>query len=254
MPMLDLPGQRIEYRWFTPETGSGHHPVVLLHEGLGSISLWKTFPQDVADATGRAVLAYSRHGYGQSSPLTAPREPRFMHDEALVTLPLLREQLGIDDCVLFGHSDGASIALIHAGARRWPVSATIVMAPHVFVEEVGLRSIEKAREAFDTTDLRARLARHHADPAGAFRGWNDIWLDPRFRDWNIEAYLPAIEGPVLAIQGREDEYGSMEQLHRMVRAVEMIEVLKLDECGHSPHRDQPGKVLAAVRAFLAEQS
>lgn len=252
MPYIELAGGRIEVQWYHPATPCGRDPVILLHEGLGSVSLWKDFPDALAQASGRAVLAYSRHGYGQSSPLTAPRQPRFMHDEALVVLPSLREKLGIASCALLGHSDGASIALIHAGARRWPVSRTIVMAPHVFVEDMGLESISRARTAYATTDLKARLSRHHADPDSAFLGWCDIWLDARFRDWNIEEYLPGIEAPVLAIQGYGDEYGSMEQIHRLVRAVEMIEVLKLEDCGHSPHRDQREKVLKAVIAFLDE--
>lgn len=254
MPLIDLPRGIIEYQWYHPAARCARDPVILLHEGLGSVSLWKDFPASLAQASGRAVLAYSRYGNGQSAPLRAPRQPGYLHDEALEVLPLLRERLAITSCALLGHSDGASIALIHAGARRWPVSRAIVMAPHVFVEDLSLESIAQAREAYATTDMKARLSRHHADPDSAFWSWCNIWLDARFRDWNIEEFLPAIEAPVLAIQGYDDEYGSMEQIHRLVRTVEMIEVLKLEDCGHSPHRDQPEKVLGAVTAFLDEES
>lgn len=253
MPQIDVQGQSIEYRWCTPASPPAREPLIMLHEGLGSVSLWKDFPDQLCAATGRAVLAYSRQGYGQSAPLTAPRQPDYMHQAALRELPALRQRLGLASCVLLGHSDGASIALIHAGAGRWPVSSLVVMAPHVFVEDISLRSIAQARAAFAETDLRERLARHHADPDEAFRGWCDAWLDPRFRDWNIEEFLPRIACPVLAIQGHDDEYGTMEQIHRLVRGVDMIEVLKLPDCGHSPHRDQPEQVLASVAAFLAER-
>lgn len=250
MALIEVQGQAIEYRWCVAATGVRRDPVVMLHEGLGSVSLWKDFPEQLCAASGRAVLVYSRQGYGLSSPLNAPREPDYMHSAALQELPALRQRLGIASCALLGHSDGASIALIHAGAGRWPVSGLVVMAPHLFVEDLSTQSIAQAREAFAETDLRERLARHHADPEAAFRGWCDIWLDPRFRHWNIEEYLPRITCPVLAIQGYDDEYGSMEQIHRLVRALDLIEVLKLPECAHSPHRDQPERVLAAVTAFL----
>lgn len=253
VPHLRIEDIRIEYRWWDPAAQAYPVPIVLLHEGLGSVSLWKEFPQQLADTTGRRVLAYSRYGYGQSTPLRSKRDPRYMHDEALQTLPALRSQLGIDDCILFGHSDGASIGLIHAGARRWRVSALIVLAPHVFVEEEGVRSIAAARDAYFTSDLKERLAKRHADPDSAFWGWCDIWLDARFRDWNIEEYLAPIACPVLAIQGHDDEYGTMEQITRLVRAVDLIEVEKLHECGHSPHRDQPARVLERTQRFLSEQ-
>ncbi|MSQ60100.1 MAG: alpha/beta hydrolase [Betaproteobacteria bacterium] len=250
MAFATVQTRRIEYQWFRP--GRIEHPnsIVMLHEGLGSLSLWKKFPAQLAHATGRAVLAYSRHGYGSSSPLREKRQPRYMHDEALEALPALLKELKIENPVLFGHSDGASIAIIHAGARRWPVAALVLLAPHVFVEDVGVRSIEQVREAYLFGDLKNRLAKRHNDPDSAFWGWNDIWLDARFRDWNIEEYLPAIESPVLAVRGHDDEYGTMEQIHALVRAVERIEVKKLANCGHSPHRDQPEIVLAATAGFL----
>jgi pimeloyl-ACP methyl ester carboxylesterase len=252
MAFATLQDQRIEYQWFRPERAKHASSIVMLHEGLGSLSLWKEFPAQLAQATGRAVLAYSRYGYGKSSPLREKREPRYLHDEALQTLPALLKELKIENPVLFGHSDGASIALIHAGARHWPVAALVVLAPHVYVEEMGLRSIERVREGYLSGDLKSRLAKRHDDPDSAFWGWNDIWLDPRFGAWNIEEYLPNIECPVLAVQGHDDEYGTMEQIHRLVRAVELIGVKKLANCGHSPHRDQPEAVLAAVTQFLEE--
>ena len=251
MPFTELQQHRIEYQWYRSAATACPQPIIMLHEGLGSVSLWRDFPQQLAQTCERDVLAYSRYGYGESDPLREKREPAYMHDEALLALPELREKLGIENPILFGHSDGASIALIHAGAQRWPVAAAIVLAPHVFVEDVGLQMIAKSRESYSRTDLKDRLAKHHADPDSAFWGWNDIWLDPRFRTWNIEEYLPPIDCPVLAMQGFDDGYGTMAQIHRIVRAVELVEVRKIQACGHSPHRDQPEAVLEAVSAFLA---
>jgi pimeloyl-ACP methyl ester carboxylesterase len=226
-------------------------PLLLLHEGLGSVAMWRDFPSRLAAATGRRTIAYSRRGYGRSPPLTARRGPDYMHREALDELPALRTALGLADPVLIGHSDGASIALIHAWAGH-QVRGIVAMAPHVFVEDVTIRSIEAAREAWRTTDLPARLARYHDDAEGAFRGWNDAWLDPAFRAWNIEGYLPGIASPVLAIQGREDEYGTMAQLDAIEREVRgPFQRLELDACRHSPHRDRPDATLAAITAFIA---
>ena len=228
-----------------------HRPVlVLLHEGLGSVAMWRDFPGRLAHATGCNAIVYSRYGYGASDPITAPHGVRYMHDEALVALPELLDRLDVDAPILVGHSDGASIALIHAGARVRPVRAVVAMAPHVFVEDVSIRSIEAARAAYAATGLRQRLARHHADVDSAFRGWNDIWLHPDFRAWNIETCLAAIACPVLVIQGEDDEYGTMAQAHAIERAVSDVEVLMLADCRHSPHRDQPDAVLDAVTRFV----
>jgi pimeloyl-ACP methyl ester carboxylesterase len=175
-----------------------------------------------------------------------------MHDEALKSLPELLDQLAIHRPILFGHSDGGSIALIHAGACGTYVRGVIAEAPHVFVEEFGIRSIEIAKRNYESTDLRQKLGRYHADPGSAFRGWNDIWLDPDFRAWNIEEFLPRIQCPVLAIQGENDEYGTMEQIDRIAAAVPRAQVLKLNPCGHSPHRDQPDAVIDRVARFVAE--
>jgi pimeloyl-ACP methyl ester carboxylesterase len=226
--------------------------LVFLHEALGSVTMWKDFPQRVADATKLPALIYSRAGYGRSTALAGPRAPGYMHDEARVVLTALLDMLGLGDPILIGHSDGASIALIHAGERVRPVRALVAMAPHVFVEEVSIASIAQAKHAYESTDLRARLARYHVDVESAFRGWNDIWLSPAFRDWNIEACLPGIACPLLLIQGRDDEYGTPAQLDAIERRVRgRVERVELSECGHSPHRDQPQATLAAVAAFVS---
>jgi pimeloyl-ACP methyl ester carboxylesterase len=178
-----------------------------------------------------------------------------MHDEALVTLPALLDALGIVDPILIGHSDGASIALIHAGARVRPVRALVAMAPHVFVEDLSIANIARARHDYESADLRARLSRYHLDVDSAFRGWNDIWLSPAFRDWNIESYLPGIDCPLLLIQGRDDEYGTLAQLDAIERQVPgRVDRVELLDCGHSPHRDQPLATLAAITGFVSQVS
>ena len=241
-------GARLEY---VRQPGSGLAPtIVMLHEGLGSVSMWRDFPQRVADTTGHAVVAYSRQGYGRSSPLAAPRSVRFMHDEALVVLPQVLDALEIRRPILLGHSDGGSIALIHAGGSGREVAGLVLLAPHVMVEDVSIASIAQARSAYAQGDFRARLGRHHDDVDGAFRGWNDVWLRPEFRGWSIEEYLPQITCPVLAIQGEEDEYGTMEQVDRIGRAIPHARILKLARCGHSPHRDRAEDVLEAIRGFV----
>ena len=249
MPFVDVAGRRIEYEWI--EVAPASRPtLVFLHEGLGSLAMWRDFPGRVAHATGCNALAYSRYGYGNSEPLREDRTVRYMHDEALVALPELLAKTAVARPILVGHSDGGSIALIHAGATRQPVAGLILMAPHVMVEEISVTSIAAARVAYETTDLRAKLGRYHADVDSAFRGWNRIWLDPDFRDWNIEEYLPRITCPVLAIQGEDDEYGTMEQLRRIGRGVPDAELVDLADCRHSPHKDQPDAVLDAVTRFV----
>ena len=250
MPFVTAGGHRLEHERID---GDAARPtLVLLHEGLGSVALWRDFPAKLAHATGAPLVVYSRHGYGQSEALAAPRTPRYMHDEALVVLPELRRALGLKDVVLVGHSDGASIALIHAGSGRWPVRALVLEAPHVFVEDVSIASIAAAREAYATTDLRQRLQRYHADVDSAFRGWNDAWLDPAFREWNIAAYLPGVRCPVLAIQGEGDEYGTLAQIAAIEGGVKgRFEKLVLGGCKHTPHRDQERVVLHAMAAFVA---
>jgi pimeloyl-ACP methyl ester carboxylesterase len=227
--------------------------MVFLHEGLGSLAMWKDFPARCAGAAGCDALVYSRYGYGQSDPLTEPRRVDFMHDEALKVLPELLDQLKIERPILVGHSDGGSIALIHAGGSGRPVRALILMAPHVIVEDVSITSIMATKRTHQTTDLLEKLARYHADPDSAFWGWNDIWLQEPFRAWNIERELEAIRAPVLALQGAHDEYGTMEQIRRIARRVPGAELLEIEGCGHSPHRDQPEVVIAAAVRFAGSR-
>jgi len=223
---------------------------VFLHEGLGSISLWRDFPSRVVEAAGCPAIVYSRYGYGNSDRLVAPFGVDYMHREALESLPVLLAKVGVSDPILVGHSDGASIALIYAGARG-PVRGLALMAPHVFVEDLSVRSIAAAKLAFETTDLVEKLARYHKDPRATFYGWNDIWLHPDFRRWNIEPFMSRITSPVLVIQGEDDEYGTKAQIEAIVAQVRgPCEVLKLARCGHSPHRDQPELTLDAVAAFV----
>ncbi|HEY3784851.1 MAG TPA: alpha/beta hydrolase [Steroidobacteraceae bacterium] len=247
MALLTLTTGAIEYAWIGG-TLPQSPPIVMLHEGLGSLCAWREFPLRLAERTQRRVLAYSRYGYGESAPVSGPRKVAYMHDEAWIVLPALLQRLGIKKPILFGHSDGASIALIHAA--RHPVECLVALAPHVFVEACSVQGIEAAKAAYATTDLRRRLARHHVDVDGAFRGWNDAWLSPDFRSWNIEALLPDIECPVLVIQGAGDEYGTHEQLRRIQQGAREVELLLLPSCGHSPHRDEPEKVLASVQNWL----
>jgi pimeloyl-ACP methyl ester carboxylesterase len=250
---VDAAGHRLECIRIS---GTRRAPtLVFLHEGLGSVALWKDFPARVARATGCPALVYSRAGYGRSSPAALPRAPDYMHVEALTVLPALLDRLGIDDPVLIGHSDGASIALLHAGSDRRPVRALIALAPHVFVEDISIANITEARRQYETTDLRDRLARRHADPDAAFRGWNDIWLSPAFRAWNIESCLPGVRCPLLLIQGRDDQYGTTAQLDAIERqAGGEVSRLELADCRHSPHRDQPAATLAAIAEFVATKA
>jgi pimeloyl-ACP methyl ester carboxylesterase len=241
-----IQGRRLEYIRLP---GAGPQ-LVFLHEGLGSISLWRDFPARLAEATGCETIVYSRYGYGQSDVLEANRYTGYMHHEALAVLPAFLDALGVANPVLIGHSDGASIALIHAGAGR-PVRGLIAAAPHVFVEDVSIASIVEAKIAFETTDLPQKLGRHHRDAKRTFYGWNDIWLDPEFRSWNIEPFLPGVTCPVLAIQGIDDEYGTMAQLDSIAARVSgPVELLKLAACRHSPHRDQPDATLTAMTRFV----
>ena len=228
--------------------------LVFLHEGLGSISHWKDFPARVAANTGCPVTVYSRYGSGNSDRLTDPRPVTYMHDEGLRALPDLLAQLHIENPILVGHSDGASIALIFAGgvaAAHDGVRGLVLLAPHVFVEDLSVASIAAAKATFETTDLCQKLGRHHRDPASTFWGWNTIWLHPDFRSWNIEEYLPRIRCPILAVQGLDDEYGTMAQVQAIARqSGGPVEILALAECRHSPQRDQPEATLAAIAKFV----
>jgi pimeloyl-ACP methyl ester carboxylesterase len=229
--------------------------LVFLHEGLGSVAMWRDFPARVAQATGCRSLVYSRYGYGQSDVLEAPFGTDYMHREALQVLPELLADLDIRQPVLVGHSDGASIALIHAGSGNSvaPVAGVIVMAPHCFVEDVSIASIEAAKAAALGTDLLQKLARYHRNATKTFWGWNDIWLHPDFRAWNIESCLPGIRCPILAIQGEDDEYGTLAQIDAIAaQAVNSpdVDLLKLVDCRHSAHKDQPQAVIQAIVDFI----
>jgi pimeloyl-ACP methyl ester carboxylesterase len=251
MPFVTCAGHSLEYEWLDAAE-PGKPALVFLHEGLGSIRQWRDFPLQVAKATGCSALVYSRYGYGQSDVLAEPRVGvDFMHREALEALPELLARLAIERPVLVGHSDGASIALIHAGAGH-AVRALALMAPHVFVEPVCVQSIRKASAAFDSTDLARRLGKYHRDPRKTFHLWADVWLDPEFLKWNIEQTLPAISCPVLAIQGEDDEYGTLAQLEALKRGVRgPCALVKLPACGHAPFRDQPRATLDALTKFIA---
>lgn len=252
---LSIRGQRIEYASWPPgpPEGGPHDPaaILLLHEGLGSVAAWRSFPADLAAHTGRRVIAYSRRGYGASAPIALPRAVRFMHDEAIDELPLLLDALELERPVLLGHSDGGSIALIAAAHYPERIGALVLEAPHVFVEDVSIASIARIKTVYETTDLRARLARFHDDVDMAFRGWNDIWLDPAFRAWNIEALLPRVHCPTLVIQGDADEYGTLAQVDAITRQVAgRVETHIVPGCGHVPHHFHRDSVLGEIDRFL----
>ena len=242
---------KLELAWIGAPAASATRPtIVFLHEGLGSVAMWKDFPARLCEALGLRGLVYSRYGYGRSTP-KPPGErwaPDFMHRQAHEVLPALLAALGIERPLLFGHSDGGSIALLHAA--RFETTAVVAVAPHLFVEELSISSIEKAREAYATTDLREQLARYHDDPDSAFRGWNDVWLSPAFRSWNIEADIATIRCPVLAVQGEDDEYGTLAQIHAIERSLPKTRLLAIAKCEHSPHRDQPDVLIAATQRFI----
>lgn len=249
---------RIEYAWIAHERPDRRDRplVVFLHEGLGSLSMWKDFPRTLCDAANLRGLVYSRPGYGQSTP-RAPDERwdvAFMHRQAEEVLPAFLAAVGVDALAsppwLFGHSDGGSIALLHAARFPRAVAGLIAVAPHIFVEEMSVTSIEAARRAYVDTDLRSRLARYHDDVDSAFWGWNDVWLDPAFRSWTIADRLPLIRCPVLAVQGEDDEYGTLAQIDGVARVVPQARRVKLAACGHSPHRDQPERLLDSVVQFM----
>jgi pimeloyl-ACP methyl ester carboxylesterase len=252
---VTVQGHRLEVQRIPGREHPGGEPhateLVFLHEGLGSISHWKDFPARVVAATGCPAVVYSRYGSGNSDLLEEPRPVTFMHDEALKALPELLAKLNLDSPILIGHSDGASIALIYAGVHN-RVRGLVLLAPHVFVEDLSVKSIAEAMVKFGATNLAEKLARHHRDAARTFWGWNNIWLHPDFRGWNIEEYLPRITCPILAIQGLEDEYGTMAQPEAIARqSGGPVEILRLADCRHSAHRDQPDAVLEAIARFVS---
>jgi pimeloyl-ACP methyl ester carboxylesterase len=246
---MRIDGIEIEQQWWGDDDAR-RPPLVLLHEGLGSVGLWRTFPAAIAEATRRRVMAYSRAGHGASDPPALPHTTQFMHGEARL-LPSILDAAGIDRAILLGHSDGGSIALIAAAEFPSRVDALVLEAPHVFVEDVSIESIQRTTTAYRSGLLRPLLARHHRHVDVAFNGWSDVWLDPAFRQWNLQAYLPRITCPVLAIQGEADEYGTLKQIDAIAHQVAgRVTRLVLPACGHSPHRDRPQDVLNAVTAFV----
>jgi len=263
---FEVLGQSLEYRWIGPRPGDVP-TIVFLHEGLGCLTMWRDFPDRLAAATGCGALVYSRRGYGGSDPVREPRPVGFMHDEALATLPAVVEHFQLGEVVLFGHSDGASIAVIYAGARPGGIGgpqdppprpslvrALVLEAPHVFVESICVEKIARIAEEYETTRLRERLARHHgAHVDSMFLSWTDVWLRPEFRRWNIEEYLPSTECPVLVVQGEDDEYGTLAQVDAVLTQVNgPAESRVLPRCGHSPHSDRPSEVLGAAGRFIRQ--
>ena len=257
MQRLNVNGQQLEVRQISGSQTLA--PIVFLHEGLGSVSMWTQrgldWPLAVCSATGRSGIVYSRRGYGQSSPVPEGRNvlpPDYMHREAFDALPVLLAQLQVNRPVLLGHSDGATIALLNAS--RFPVAACIAMAPHVVVESLAVNAIGQARQAFEAGDLRQRLAKHHADVDGAFWQWNDVWLSAGFASFDIRLECQRITAPLLLVQGLHDEYGTMMQLDEIAQAAPHAQQIRLADCGHSPHRDQPQVCIESVTAFLTALS
>lgn len=249
MPFVGVDGQPLEYR-LIPAQRADRPTLVFLHEGLGSVALWRDFPDQVAQATGCRTLIWSRLGHGFSAPLTTRRTPRYLHEEALQGLPPLLATLAIERPVLIGHSDGGSIALIYAAALPERVAGVVVLAPHEFVEQEALDGIARAGESYVNSDRPQRLGRYHRDPDAVFRAWHDIWLAPEFRSWDITDCLPAIACPLLAIQGEDDEFATMRQIECIAETVADVDLLRLADCRHSPHRDQPQAVVEAIACFV----
>ncbi|WP_158970979.1 alpha/beta fold hydrolase [Chachezhania sediminis] len=248
---LIVDGVTLEYACFGPAPDKAL-TIVLLHEGLGSTALWRDFPAKLAARTGCGVFVYSRQGYGQSDPTALPKPIDFMTHEAVNVLPKVLDQVGFDRAVLFGHSDGATIAALHAGnVQDHRIRGLILMAPHFFTEDMGLAEIEKAKTAFETTDMKARLGKYHKDPEGAFLGWNGVWLNPDFKKWNVADTIDYFRVPCLAIQGRDDQYGTLAQIEVIEeRSYAPVEMLVIDDCKHAPQFEQPEAVLAGVAEFI----
>jgi len=249
---LDVKGTAIEYVCYGPPPAEAA-TIVMLHEGLGCLRLWRDFPQKVAEATGLGVFVYSRPGYGASDPISLPRPLDFMTREAVEFFPPLLDAIGFKRGLLFGHSDGATIATIYAGSvEDLRIRGLILMAPHFFNEDICVAEITKARDAYLHGDLKPRLAKYHNDVDGAFLGWADTWLDPGFKDWNVSEAIDYLRIPVLALQGRDDQYGTLAQVQEVEeRAYSPVDMAILDNCKHAPHLEQPEASLSAVTDFVA---
>ncbi len=248
---IDLDNIRLEYRYIDKQS-DGLPTLVFLHEGLGSVSMWKDFPEKLADITGLNGFVYSRQSYGKSSLLEEARDANYLHHEALEVLPRVLEKAKISKPVLVGHSDGASIALIYAAASHLSSpKALILMAAHVFNETLSVQSIRLAKQAYEQGNLGERLGAYHENVDNAFWRWNDIWLHEDFKQWNIEDSLPAISSPILHVQGRDDEYGSEAQALAIQKHCKgPVEIAMLNNCGHSPHRDQLVTTLTTMNTFI----
>ncbi len=252
---VNVQGKSLEYACFgaSPQTSP---TIIMLHEGLGCLALWRDFPKAIAQATGFGVFVFSRAGYGQSDNADLPRTPDYMSHEATKVLPKVLDAIGLQKGILLGHSDGATIAAIYAGSVvDHRVRGLILMAPHFFTEDIGLAEIKQAKSAFDTGNLRQKMAKFHKNPDNTFRGWNDIWLSPDFRAWNVSEVIDYLRIPVLALQGTSDQYGTLAQLSEIEdRIYSPIEIEVLSGCGHSPHLDRPQKTLDLVADFAARLS
>jgi pimeloyl-ACP methyl ester carboxylesterase len=247
---LAINGASLEYKWLVPQSADAP-TIVMLHEGLGSVGLWGDFPEKLQQATGAGIFLYSRAGYGQSSQVTLPRPLDYMHREALVVLPKLLDAIGFRRGLLLGHSDGASIAAIYAGSHQdHRLQGVAMLAPHFIVEDISVQSIAEIKTAYETTDLKAKLARWHKDVDNAFYGWNGAWLDPKFREWDISDYLAYIRVPLLVVQGLDDRYGTMRQVEiAQDECYCPVDVKVISGAAHSPHREAPGATLDAIAQF-----
>lgn len=243
-------GKRLEWAAFGPPPAE-EPVIVMLHEGLGCLALWRDFPKRLAEETGLPVFAFSRAGYGQSDLADLPRPLDYMTREAVETMPEVLDAIGARRFILFGHSDGATIAAEYAGrVEDFRVRGLILMAPHFFAEPMGLAEIARAREAFGASDLKERMGKYHRDAEAAFRGWNDAWLDPGFRSWNVAEVIDYLRVPALVIQGRDDQYGTAAQVEEIEsRSYAPVDVLMLDECRHAPHAERPERTLEAAAEF-----
>ena len=249
--IVQIDGDLLECQWQAP--GGSAPTLVFLHEGLGCVRMWRDFPCHLATQTGLGMLNYSRSGYGESSTAVLPRQPDYMHHEAMVVLPKVLEAFDIRSAVLVGHSDGGSIAIIHAGSENADrVKGLILMAPHVFVEPLSIESIRQTAKLYRTIDLPEKLSRYHSPCVDStFWGWNDIWLHEDFRNWNIESYLPNINVPMLLLQGVQDQYGTLAQLEAIESQVSgFSESHLIQDCGHAPYRDQCEAVLKFCSRFI----